>query len=213
GRTPGPRGGVLRAAPPPPPRGARPPAAAPPPRPPTRRFVNPIYLRVEDIHEVGYLAATDRALVEWQAEAMRVLNTEADRLDRDSVWAAKRAALETVFEQPRSPGRQAAFEDFCAREGDGLGDFATRCALGERYGLPTSGWPAHASDPRSKAVEEMRDELADRVEFYCWLQWCADEQLATAQRLAREAGMPVGIMHDLAVGVHPDGADAWALPD
>ncbi|WP_371102660.1 4-alpha-glucanotransferase, partial [Streptomyces sp. PU_AKi4] len=27
---------------------------------------------------------------------------------------------------------------------------------------------------------------------------------------AREAGMPVGIVHDLAVGVHPGGADAWA---
>ena len=27
------------------------------------------------------------------------------------------------------------------------------------------------------------------------------------------AGMSLGIMHDLAVGVHPDGADAWALQD
>jgi len=36
-------------------------------------------------------------------------------------------------------------------------------------------------------------------------------QLTAAQRTAREAGMPVGIVHDLAVGVHPAGADAWAM--
>ena len=34
-----------------------------------------------------------------------------------------------------------------------------------------------------------------------------------AQSQALRAGMALGIMHDLAVGVHPDGADAWALQD
>jgi len=43
------------------------------------------------------------------------------------------------------------------------------------------------------------------------LQWWLDEQLDQAQLAARQAGMPVGVVHDLAVGVHPDGADAWAL--
>jgi len=93
--------------------------------PTTRRFVNPVYLRVEDIREVGYMPSTDRALVEWQAEAMRGLNQNADPLDRDAVWTAKKSALETVFEQPRSRARQARFEAFCAREGEGLVDFAT----------------------------------------------------------------------------------------
>ena len=39
----------------------------------------------------------------------------------------------------------------------------------------------------------------------------ADEQLAAAQAAARRGGMRLGIMHDLAVGVHPEGADAWAM--
>ncbi|MFZ0157690.1 MAG: 4-alpha-glucanotransferase, partial [Kineosporiaceae bacterium] len=181
--------------------------------PTTRRFVNPIYLRVEDIREVAYMPSTDRALIEWQAEAMRGLNTDPGELDRDAVWDAKRAALETVFAQPRSRARQSSFEAFCDREGEGLLDFATWCALAERYGLPMATWPAHALDARSRAVGELREELAERVQFYMWLQWCLDEQLAAAQRLAREAGMGLGIVHDLAVGVHPDGADAWALAD
>ncbi len=189
------------------------PMEASPYLPTSRRFLNPIYLRVEDIREVGYLAATDRAIVEWQAEAMRAFNTDPGELDRDAVWEAKRNALETVYGVPRSPARQSAFEAFCEREGQGLVDFATWCALAERYGLPTAGWPAHASDPRSQAVTEIREELADRVEFYRWLQWCCDEQLAAAQQAALDAGMALGVVNDLAVGVHPDGADVWAMHD
>ncbi|HET9655866.1 MAG TPA: 4-alpha-glucanotransferase [Kineosporiaceae bacterium] len=179
--------------------------------PTSRRFLNPIYLRVEDIREVAYLPATERAVIEWQADEVRALNSSPAELDRDTVWEAKKSALEAVFAAPRSAARQASFEAFCAREGQGLVDFATWCSLAERYGLPTRTWPAHALDPRGPAVEELRRELAARVRFHMWLQWCLDEQAQRAQRAAVEAGMPIGVVHDLAVGVHPDGADAWAL--
>jgi len=181
--------------------------------PTTRRFVNPIYLRVEDIPEVAYLPAADRAIVEWQAEELRVRNSDAGELDRDTIWSGKQAALETVFAQPRGRAREAAFRAYCVREGQGLLDFATWCALAEHYGLPSQNWPAHAADPRSPAVAQLRQELSERVEFHMWLQWCLDEQLAAVQRTALDAGMPVGIVHDLAVGVHPHGADAWSLGD
>jgi 4-alpha-glucanotransferase len=181
--------------------------------PTSRRVLNPIYLRVEDIREVAYLPSTDRAVIEWAAEEVRALNTHVGELDRDAVWAAKRSALETVYAAPRSAARQSAFEAFCAREGQGLVDFATWCALAERYGLPTRSWPAHARDHRCAGVEELRRELADRVRFHMWLQWCLDEQAERCQRIAEDAGMPIGVVHDLAVGVHPDGADAWALSD
>jgi 4-alpha-glucanotransferase len=62
-------------------------------------------------------------------------------------------------------------------------------------------------------VRRLRDELADRVTFYFWLQWVADEQLAAAQRSAVDGGMRIGIVQDLAVGAHPAGADAWAMRD
>jgi 4-alpha-glucanotransferase len=129
------------------------------------------------------------------------------------VWLAKRAALETVFAQPRSRSRQARFEAFCDREGQALVDFATWCALAERYGLPTSRWPDLARDPRSEAVRQIREEMSTRVEFYMWLQWCLDGQLEAAQRTALAAGMSIGIVHDLAVGVHPEGAETWTLAD
>lgn len=176
--------------------------------PTSRRFVNPLYVRVEDVRETAYLPAADRSLVEWAADPVRELDADAGPIDRDAAWEAKKGALEVVFSAPRSTARQAAFDEFVAGQGKGLQDFATWCAIAEH--LRGRDWPRELDDPASPAVAALREQLADRVEFWCWLQWVADEQLETAQRTAREAGMRIGVMHDLAVGVHPEGADAWA---
>jgi 4-alpha-glucanotransferase len=186
-----------------------PPLTPSPYLPTTRRFVNPLYLRVEDVAETAYLSSADRALVEWSAEQAIALDTDDGPIDRDVVWAAKKAALEVVFAVPRTPARQSAFDDFRRREGRGLEDFALWCALVEQHG--PGPWPAELRDPAAPGALRARTELADRVEFFCWLQWLADQQLATVQRTAHAAGMSLGVMHDLAVGVHPRGADVWAL--
>lgn len=179
--------------------------------PTSRRFVNPVYLRVEDIPETAYLPSAERTLVEWQAEEARPLSADPGPIDRDAAWAAKKVALEVVFSAPRSAARQAQFDAFRAEQGSGLEDFATWCGLTEHFaGEP---WPQACHDRGSEEVRALRAELADRITFYCWLQWVADEQLAAAQRAALEGGMRVGIMHDLAVGVHPEGADSWSMSD
>ncbi|WP_168581826.1 4-alpha-glucanotransferase [Gephyromycinifex aptenodytis] len=178
--------------------------------PTSRRFVNPIYLRVEDISEVAYLDAEDRARIEALAAAARRAN-DSDRLDRDACWALKEQALRLLFAQPRPPRRQNAFEAFCEREGVGLLDFATWCAFTRAYGQ--NEWPEGLQDPRSQATEAAREEHADEVMFTMWLQWLLDTQLATAQREMVEAGMSLGVVQDLAVGVHPAGADAWSLAE
>ena len=179
--------------------------------PTTRRFVSPLYIRVEDVREAGYLSSADRTLIEWAAEPALAADDDAGPIDRDGAWTAKRAALEVVFTAPRSAARQAAFDSFVENEGPGLETFALWCALAERYDGQV--WPVEAMDPSSALVAAARTELAERVEFHLWLQWLADEQLAAAQRAALDGGMALGIMHDLAVGVHPEGADVWALGD
>ncbi len=189
-----------------------PPMAPSPYLPVTRRFANPIYLRVEDVPEFAYLPEVGRARVAEIAATVRPGNTSTDLLERDPVWAAKRAALELVRLVPRLPGRQAAYDAFCASEGQGLADFALWCALSDEYGEPAS-WPEELSDPHGPAADAARVRLAGGVEFHCWLQWLLDEQLEAAQQQAVDAGMAIGVMHDLAVGVHPEGADAWALRD
>ncbi|MFI1353019.1 4-alpha-glucanotransferase [Streptomyces sp. NPDC020898] len=184
-------------------------------RPSSRRFPDPVHLRIEDIPEFAYVEEPEdrerlRGLLE-RARRLRdsVLNKGA-LIDRDAVWELKRAALELVCAVPLGPGRQAAYADFLARSGEALEDHATWCALAEVHGSEWARWPDGLQDPRSAETARARGELMDRVDFHSRLAWLTDTQLADAQRTARDAGMPVGIVHDLAVGVHPGGADAWA---
>jgi 4-alpha-glucanotransferase len=181
--------------------------------PVTRRFVNPLYVRVEQVPEYAYLTGAVRAEIERTALLQRAMSASPGLIDRDAVWEAKRSALTLVHSVPRAPGREADYQGFLDREGTGLVDFATWCALAEVHGDVWSAWPEPLRDPRSAAVAGAREELADRVDFFRWLQWVVEEQLGTAQRRATAAGMSLGIVHDLAVGVHPDGADTWALQD
>jgi 4-alpha-glucanotransferase len=141
-----------------------------------------------------------------------VLQKEA-LIDRDAVWELKREALALVRKVPLSPGRRAAYCDFLAGQGQALDDHATWSTLAQIHGSDWHGWPAGLRDPRSAQVARARQEHLEQVDFHCWLAWLTDSQLGAAQRAAKDAGMTVGIVHDLAVGVHPSGSDAWALQD
>lgn len=177
--------------------------------PATRRFLAPLYVRPEDIREASYLDAAGRAAVDAARGPVAATDTDAAHIDRDAVWAAKRRALETIFAVPLSPGRAAELDAFTAREGQPLQDFALWCALEEHYaGAPR---PDEAWDIDSPLVADLRGRLAPRVRFYVWLQWIADQQVEDAHAAAKASGMAIGIMHDLAVGVHQRGSDAWSL--
>ena len=179
--------------------------------PTSRRFVSPLYLRVEAIAEFAALADRDSVRTLQQACAEQARNAET--IDRDAAWAAKREALRLVFDVPRSAGREQAFEAFTSREGTALDDFATWCVLAEKYGTDWRAWPKGLRHPANPEVAEFADRQRNAVDFHRWLQWQLDDQLASAQSQALRTGMPLGIMHDLAVGVHPSGADAWSLQD
>ncbi|MBN9216161.1 MULTISPECIES: 4-alpha-glucanotransferase [unclassified Microbacterium] len=179
--------------------------------PATRRFLAPLYVRPEDIREAAYLTPTERAVVDAARAPVAASDDDPTRIDRDAVWAAKRVALDAIFTVPLAPGREAERAAFAAREGQPLQDFALWCALEEHYdGVER---PADAWDITSPLVAQLRHELRDRVAFHVWLQWIADQQVESAQAAAKASGMSIGIMHDLAVGVHTKGSDAWSLRD
>ncbi|GAC1368869.1 MAG: 4-alpha-glucanotransferase [Actinomycetota bacterium] len=160
--------------------------------PSSRRYRNPLFLRIETVP--GY-AALAGALEGLAAEG-RGLN--ADRhIDRDRIWQLKMAALEQLWAAfPPNP----AFERYVATEGESLLGFATHAVLCEAH--PHGPLP-HPKDPQ---VRRLQKEKRDRILFHQWLQWLLDCQLA-------EASTPLAIMHDLPVGFAPDGADAWLYQD
>ncbi|MGC4862573.1 4-alpha-glucanotransferase [Micromonospora sp. DT41] len=174
------------------------PVATSPYSPASRRFVNPLYLRVSDTAAYRAADPATRAVV----DALRP--DRGDLIDYDEVWAAKRHALELLY-----PYAQPV--DLAADPA--LTTFATWCALAERHGNDWRAWPAELHHPDAPAVAEQRRQLADRVALHAWLQHLCDEQLDAVTAAARAAGMPVGVVHDLAVGIDPGGADGWQLAD
>ncbi|WP_330238772.1 4-alpha-glucanotransferase [Streptomyces sp. NBC_00525] len=184
-------------------------------RPSSRRFPDPVHLRVESVPEYGHVpdpAALD-ALRRKGARLREAVLDKGALIDRDAVRDLKRQALDLILAVPLTPGRHAAYCDYLARQGQALEDHALWCALAEAHGPDWRGWPDGLRDPRSEATARARAELLDRVDHHCRLAWLTDTQLAEAQRAALDAGMTVGIVHDLAVGVHPSGADTWAQQD
>ncbi|MGV9300910.1 4-alpha-glucanotransferase [Amycolatopsis sp. NPDC003676] len=164
--------------------------------PSSRRFANPLYLRVTDTE------AFARADEDTQRQVRELApDPIGELIDYDAVWTAKRAALELL--RPHHPNPIELDDD--------LRDFAAFGALAEVHGSDWREWPEPLRDPGSAEVAAAREELAERIEFHGWLQQLCHEQLDNVRRAAREAGMPVGVVHDLPVGVHPGGADTWAL--
>src|SRR5215472_7718965 len=121
-----------------------PPVSPSPYLPMTRRYVSPLYLRIEDIAEYQRLEARQRDRVEALAAPLRGRNATADLIDRDAVWAAKREALEIIRRVPLSAQRREEYQRFRRREGRALDDWASWCTLADRYGPDWRSWPGPA---------------------------------------------------------------------
>ncbi|GAA1245019.1 4-alpha-glucanotransferase [Pseudonocardia aurantiaca] len=175
-----------------------PPVQPSPYTPSSRRFGTPLALRVTDLEAYARADAPTRA----EVDALRP-ETVGGRIEHDRVWAAKRSALELLWRSEGRPEPRDAHAD--------LWEFATFCALAERYGGRFSRWPVNLRSPDAPGVAAARAALAPRVAFHAWVQQQVQIQLAQARDAARAAG--VRVVHDLAVGCDPEGADAWALQD
>ena len=168
--------------------------------PSSRRFRSPLYLRIEEVD-----GARDEKTVRALAHTAHRLNR--DRLiDRDEIFRLKSRALEVLWQaaRERTDDRFDAFR----REQGGLREFATFCALAERFGAGWRQWPAEYRHPRSPAVARLARSarIRERTAFHEWQQYQIDRQLARAS-----AALPV--MQDLPIGFDASGADAWAFQD
>ena len=181
--------------------------------PTSRRYVNPIYIRPESITEYAGLNERQRGRIgQLHAKLERALAGH-DELRRDDVWKAKLKALRVIFDAGLKPTRLMSLNDFVRKEGRPLSQFAIWCALVNQHGLNWREWPVELRRPSSPEVTAFAADHVGDIVFFSWLQWVADEQLRAAQSAAKGAGMRLGIMNDLAVGVSAQSAEAWMLGD
>ncbi|GAB6051470.1 4-alpha-glucanotransferase [Magnetospira thiophila] len=184
------------------------PEHASPYSPSSRLFLNPLFIDLEAVPEFEAVRQSLPAHLSAQLNRAR----QASHVDYGLVSEIKTevfAALFRVFRSRKGP-RWEAFDAFRAELGQPLETFCLFEALTERFdGKSWTQWPKGYHSPDTPTVRQFARDHAERITYHAYLQWLADSQLAAAAQAATDGGMDVGLYRDLAVGVDPNGAEAW----
>ncbi|HZS82882.1 MAG TPA: 4-alpha-glucanotransferase [Stellaceae bacterium] len=194
--------------------------------PSSRLFLNDLYIDVEAVPEFAACEPARAFAALPDTERQLAAARDSDLVDHAAVAALKRAAFEHLYrcfrDRHLGAGRAAAlsergraFRAFQQAGGEALRRFAVFEALHELYiasgvGFAWRQWELPMQDPASAEVAEFAAAEYERIEYFQYLQWEADRQLGEAARRGRDAGLAIGLYRDLAVGVDPHGAEAWA---
>jgi 4-alpha-glucanotransferase len=191
------------------------PESASPYSPSSRLFLNPIY--VDPVRVPEFACSAEAQAVMARAADDLAAARSAPFVDYSTASMLKRRVLEALyacFRARTAPlGHRSDESDFARfREagGERLHLFAIFETLSERFpDTPWPAWPTAYRDPLSSDVMVFAQVNHDRVRFHEYVQWVADRQLAAAGGRTADAGLDIGLYCDLAVGVDPNGADAW----
>ena len=166
--------------------------------PSTRLFLNPLFA---DATLEGAPAENDtngKELIDWPAAARKKVDL-----------------LQAAFSNFRRRRDRSAFDQFCRSRGARLRAHALFELLEMKFrrdGICGFGnWPRGFESPTSAGAVAFARSASEELEFRLFQQWLADRSFAAAQTSARGT-MAIGIIADIAVGVNPEGSDAWSAP-
>ncbi|MCI3208078.1 4-alpha-glucanotransferase [Pandoraea capi] len=150
----------------------------------------------------GYAQRERQRLVNWPAASVARLQVLRHLYDRREHWLSAQQA--SALKRFRRDGldsleAHARFEMLHQR-------------LHSTHGDDWRRWPVGLRSPWAPQAERMAYEHADDVAFHVFLQWLALDGLRSAHRNARDEGMEIGLIADMAVGVDSTGSEAWADP-
>lgn len=172
----------------------------------SRLYKNFIYV---DMDKIGYIPEAD---YRDRIERLR----KKTLIDYEAVASIKLEVLEKAFKSfmKNHYGRDTRsgrdFTRFINDEGARLELFATYMAISERYkSFDWQSWPEEYQSPDSEAVKLFINKKKEKILFYQYIQWLIDLQHSQVCEIAKKAGMPVGLYHDLAIGAIRGGSDVW----
>ncbi len=198
------------------------PEGASPYSPSSRRWLNVLYIDITAVPEFAMSEAAQQLVGSEEFQARLQQSREASWVNYSEVACLKLSVLpilhRTFVERQKSgqTERANAFEAFVQKGGESLLQQATFDALHAKlkaeddsiWGFPV--FPPQYKRFMSPSVQDFIAENQASIEFYMYLQWLADEQLAEVQAFAESKGMDMGLYRDLAVGVCDGGSDVWA---
>lgn len=198
------------------------PDSASPYSPSSRRWLNVIYLDVAAMPGFTECAPVQQLVNSADFTGRLQAQRAADWVDYPAVMGLKLPVLKQLYQwfvQNASAQLQENFASFKQQGGASLQQLALYDALhsylyqqdSQHWGWPN--WPEQYRDIDSEAVQQFAAEHSSELEFYCYLQFMAQQQLAEAQQLAKDSGMLLGLYRDLAVGVSEASTEIWANPE
>jgi 4-alpha-glucanotransferase len=183
-------------------------------------YKNLIYIDIESVPECNSSRCAQRLLHSpGIQESIRKLR-KAEFVQYQDIDRLKRRFLKVLFREFRrsrkkNSQRAKEFAEYAKREGDLLHRFALYCALDEvlhkqdRNWWTWRDWPLEYHSPESQACRDFAEQHSQLVEFYKYVQFVIDEQLAAAEDYAKQR-LSIGLYHDLALATDNAGSDLWA---
>ncbi len=164
---------------------------------------NPYFIDLDLLAEDGLLSSSDLEAADWGGDPRQV--------DYGKIYAARFGLLRRAF-QTGYPRDREAVEAF-SRENKWLDNYALYMALKARFGMKSwLDWPDEDLRlRREKALEQAREELAEDIRFYVYLQYLFFKQWDTLREYIHSLG--IRIIGDLPIYVAMDSADVWAEPE
>ncbi|MFH0958466.1 MAG: 4-alpha-glucanotransferase, partial [Pseudomonadota bacterium] len=194
--------------------------------PSSRIFYNCIYIDVVKAASFISKDLSDQisANQEFMERARKL--REAEYVDYEGVSKLKIEALGQIFEHFLSEGdleshslRRIEFQHYVQRKGYDLERFATFCVLRDYFLDESRGihswkdWPESFRHPEQDAVRLFRVAHSKEIQFQQFVQWIAETQLAETHSYSLLRGMLIGLYHDVALAVDPNGSDSWSKPE
>lgn len=201
------------------------PAHCSPYSPTSRCLLNTIYI---DVQQVPYFEQLPelKALITSDDFTKTLQHAKQSTLiDYPAVAHIKQQALTLLFDYfyhhdlPEKSNFAIEYQEFKSKNLEDLTQLALFEALYEHFRTINSDvygwtqWPEEYKSPNSSAVKTFAKAHEQRIEYFIYLQWLAHRQLTDVANTAQQAGMPIGLYLDLAVGCDGSGVDVWAEQD
>lgn len=180
----------------------------------SRLFVNYIYvdLRAEEDFKNSPFVQAFVSLPETAAEIKRL--NESPKVEYAAVLLLKKQILEMMFAYFQSNStaeRRQQFAAYIQEKGTELENLAVFETLLEKL-EPVDYWRYWQqiySSPQAAGTLDFKKQNADKIKFYQYCHWLADQQVKKVQQLAKSLNMKIGLYTDMPIGAASNGAEVW----
>ena len=170
--------------------------------------LHPLYLNLDRV-----AGKENRPLLESLARQREQLNA-LETVDYEAVMKAKLAFVRKIFPARREETfASAEYRKFFAQNQHWLAPYAAFCFLRDKFGTADfNQWPEHRVYGEKEISGLAARDSAARQEMalHCFLQFHLHLQLREAADYLHGQGLI--LKGDIAIGVHPHGADVWGEP-